>query len=164
MKNIDYQLTSFIHRFAHKSPALDAAGYFVAKIFPFVFAALGITWLVWSRMSIWSFVGSFCFGWVLALGLEFLIGRKRPYQRMHTKPLAKPITHTPSFPSGHATLSFAGAGALLWIDPVIGGAFCVMAGLIALSRVFLGVHYVSDILAGAVLGIAVSFCIHLLMF
>jgi undecaprenyl-diphosphatase len=164
MKNFDYALTSRIHRFAHQSPALDAAGYFIAKIFPFFFAGFGITWLLFQRHTIISFILSIFVGWVFALGFEFLINRKRPYQRTHTKPLAKPITHTPSFPSGHATLSFAGAGALLWIDPMIGLLFCIMAGMIAISRVFLGVHYVSDITAGAVLGITVSFFIHLWMF
>ena len=164
MKQFDYKLTSAIHRLAHRSPALDAAGYFIAKIFPFIFAAFGVLWLWLSSFTIWSFVLSLFFGWVFALGLEFLIGRKRPYQRTHTKPLAKPITHTPSFPSGHATLSFAGAGALLWIDPVIGSLFCVLAACIALARVFIGVHYLSDIVAGAFLGIGVSFFIHLMVF
>ena len=164
LKQIDYKYTSAIHHFAHKRPALDAAGYFIAKIFPFIFAALGVLWLFWQGFTILSFVFSLFMGWVFALGLEFLIGRKRPYQRTHTKPLAKPITHTPSFPSGHATLAFAGAGALLWIHPVVGIFFCLFAGLIALSRVFLGVHYVSDIIAGAILGITVSFFIHLWMF
>lgn len=61
-----------------------------------------------------------------------------------------------SFPSGHTTSSLAAASALyfsrkkLWIPAVI------LAGLIAFSRLYLYVHYPTDVLAGALLGIMIG--------
>jgi undecaprenyl-diphosphatase len=57
-----------------------------------------------------------------------------------------------SFPSGHACSSFAAATALVLAFPGKGGWAFVPAVLIAVSRVYLGVHYPSDVLAGAAIG------------
>ena len=57
-----------------------------------------------------------------------------------------------SYPSAHATTSFAAATSL----PLPAGALYPLAAAMALSRVYLGVHYPSDTLAGAALGGAVA--------
>ncbi|MCC2640517.1 MAG: putative Phosphoesterase, superfamily [Nitrospira sp.] len=59
-----------------------------------------------------------------------------------------------SFPSDHACLFFALATGLCFISPVIGGLALLHAGLIvSLPRIYLGLHYPTDVLAGALLGI-----------
>jgi membrane-associated phospholipid phosphatase len=62
-----------------------------------------------------------------------------------------------SFPSGHTTTSVAAALAFGAVLPRWRPAFLLAALLIALSRIVLGVHYLSDVIAGALLGTAVAF-------
>lgn len=58
-----------------------------------------------------------------------------------------------SFPSGHATTAFALAGVIGFVSPRWFYPALVFAAAIALSRVSLGVHYTSDVVAGAILGL-----------
>lgn len=58
-----------------------------------------------------------------------------------------------SFPSGHASASFAAAAALFAYDKKWGAGALVLAALIAFSRLYLYVHYPSDVFAGTLLGI-----------
>jgi len=70
------------------------------------------------------------------------------------------IPNSPSFPSGHAVSSFSTAFALYLNNKNYGRPALVYAGLVAFSRVFLCVHYLSDILVGAVIGMIVSYIVH----
>jgi len=63
-----------------------------------------------------------------------------------------PHPHTSSFPSGHAATSFAGATVLGLLLPRFRVPLYVLAVLIAWSRLYVGVHFPSDVLVGAVLG------------
>lgn len=83
--------------------------------------------------------------------LKLLIPRHRP--RGHSL-VAMPQTH--SFPSGHATIAFACATVLAGLVPRGRIAFFMLAAAIAWSRVYVGVHYPLDVLAGALLGAALG--------
>jgi membrane-associated phospholipid phosphatase len=89
-----------------------------------------------------------------AVGVNFLVkvgtGRKRPLIEDHP-PLARAPTKL-SFPSAHATSSVAGATALGRVEPRLRPAVFVLAAAICVGRPYLGMHYPSDVLAGAVLG------------
>ena len=61
-----------------------------------------------------------------------------------------------SFPSGHAATAFAAAVAVGLVHPRLRRPLLALAAVVALSRVYLGVHYVLDVLAGTVLGVAVG--------
>ncbi len=61
-----------------------------------------------------------------------------------------------SFPSGHATQAFAAAAAIVWLVPSLRVPALVLAALVAASRVVLGVHYASDVIVGALVGLAVG--------
>jgi len=65
-----------------------------------------------------------------------------------------------SFPSGHATTAFATAVLLTLWYPRWAGAWIGLAVLVGLSRVMLGSHFPSDVLAGALLGSAVALAAH----
>ena len=79
---------------------------------------------------------------------------RRPRPELAGLPPLTPTVSRLSFPSAHATTSFAAAhvyGALVPREPLYGAA-----AAFALSRPYLGVHYPSDVLAGAVLGTLVA--------
>lgn len=61
-----------------------------------------------------------------------------------------------SFPSGHAATAFAAAVAVGLIHPRLRLPLLALAAVVALSRVYLGVHYATDVLAGSALGAALG--------
>jgi undecaprenyl-diphosphatase len=78
------------------------------------------------------------------------IGRERPVITEHP-PLARAPSKL-SFPSAHATSSFAAAAALGRVEPRASAPLHGLATAIAVGRPYLGMHYPSDVLAGALLG------------
>jgi undecaprenyl-diphosphatase len=93
---------------------------------------------------------------LLTLAMKAAIGRPRPFE---TIPQADPLikaTVGQSMPSGHAATSFAGAVILAYLLPRWAPLFFLLATAIAFSRVYVGVHYLSDIAVGALVGAAVG--------
>jgi membrane-associated phospholipid phosphatase len=84
--------------------------------------------------------------------VKFAVRRRRP-ELPGLRPLTPVVTQL-SFPSAHATTSFAAARAYRGLAPA--WALYAAAVAFAVSRPYLGVHYPSDVLAGAVLGTAVA--------
>ncbi len=99
-----------------------------------------------------------------AVGLKRLFRRPRPYAALPgVTPRGRPPSDPFSFPSGHATLAFAMAASWSLSHPkwyVVAPA-AVWAGSVALSRMWLGVHYPGDVLAGALLGTGAAVLVHL---
>jgi undecaprenyl-diphosphatase len=88
--------------------------------------------------------------------LKSVIGRDRPFvgdPRVHP---SIGLPHDPSMPSGHAMNAFAGAVLLAAVVPRARWPLLGLAALIALSRVYLGAHFPSDVVAGAILGAAIG--------
>ncbi|MCC5856173.1 MAG: phosphatase PAP2 family protein [Idiomarina sp.] len=93
--------------------------------------------------------------WVLKNTLR----RPRPYQR-NSRFKALIIAHdTFSFPSGHTTAAFMFAGLCAAIMPTWAVIVYAWAAAIGLSRIALGVHYPTDILAGAALGSSLAWLV-----
>ena len=84
--------------------------------------------------------------------LKTVVRRKRPQIEKLPALISTPTSL--SFPSAHASSSFAAARAYASLLP--GEPLYAVAGAMALSRVYLGVHYPSDIAAGALLGMLVG--------
>ena len=109
---------------------------------------------------------------LLALALTFLLGefvlkpiiaRPRPFMDDPSVALLIPPPNGFSFPSNHASSSFAVATMLCFYHKKAGIAALVLAALIAFSRVFLFVHYPTDVMAGAALGILCAGILHVLL-
>ncbi len=90
--------------------------------------------------------------YALNYAVKVTVRRRRP-ELVGLPPLTKTVSRL-SFPSAHATTSFAAARAFSGLVPA--ASVYAPAGAFGLSRPYLGVHYPSDVLAGAALGTAVA--------
>jgi undecaprenyl-diphosphatase len=87
--------------------------------------------------------------------LKLAVGRRRPPPRRRLRHRPR----TSSFPSGHAACAFAFATAVTREMPGAGPLLFPLAGTMAYSRVYLGLHYPSDVLAGAAFGTAMGLAV-----
>lgn len=85
-----------------------------------------------------------------------LVGRPRPSEKWQGLTSLLPAPDRFSFPSGHTMTAFAVWAALAQTLPALGPLFLAAALLIGVSRVFLGMHYPTDVLVGALLGSALG--------
>ncbi|MBI4364876.1 MAG: phosphatase PAP2 family protein [Candidatus Latescibacteria bacterium] len=89
--------------------------------------------------------------------LKPIVRRPRPSVELSdTRPLFG-VRGTYSLPSVHATNFFAAAPLLGTVFPQGAAAFYGLAGLVSLSRVYVGDHYPSDVVAGGILGLLIGF-------
>jgi len=89
--------------------------------------------------------------------LKPLIARPRPFHANGELPLLIKIPTDFSFPSGHTMSSVSSAYVLTFINKKFGYFAIPLAVLIAFSRLYLYVHFPSDVLAGAIIGIIISY-------
>lgn len=98
---------------------------------------------------------------ILAEGtIKFIWKRKRPFMVMDdVKPLvpSKRLLHRPSFPSGHAAGYMAAATAAVIFLPAFWYIAIPIAVLGSFSRIYNGVHFPSDVIAGMAIGVATAF-------
>lgn len=94
------------------------------------------------------------------VALKPLIDRMRPYNMEEYKTLGlellTSIQKDASFPSGHTAGSFASAIAIIIYDRRLGIPAVILATIIAFSRLYVAVHFPSDVFAGALVGIAAA--------
>lgn len=99
---------------------------------------------------------------LINLVVKPMFTRKRPYEILET---VRTMVNPPfgsSFPSGHAASSFAAASMLWFFNMPFRYFALALALLIAVSRVYLMVHFPSDVLVGVVSGIVISYLTYLL--
>ncbi len=153
-----------VNHFARATPWLHAAmasyAHFVG-VGVLALLLLGAWWRARSRRDapravavvLWAGAGTVV-AWVLAhFVLKPLVGERRPYVTLHHVEVLLARSGGYSFPSGHATV--AGAvivGLVLTRDRLVAWLGVVCGLLLAFGRVYVGVHYPGDVLAGLVLG------------
>jgi undecaprenyl-diphosphatase len=124
---------------------------------------LGLVWVaialvlavVWRRPSLFlAVVVADVIADLLAELGKSVIDRHRPFETQ-----LGPPTSTHSFPSGHSATAFACATVLASLAPRWRVPFFALAALIAFSRLYNGVHYPTDVLAGGVLGALVGLAV-----
>src|SRR4051794_27970149 len=162
MHDLDLNVLRWMRTHGH-SPGLENAVVALGKV-----GNNGLIWLVlglalvaidssrWESWLICALLGPVAIG--LNYGIKLLVKRPRPV--LEGLPPLGGAPSSLSFPSAHATSSFAVATAMVRVDPAIAGAF-VVAIAISLGRPYLGMHYPSDVLAGAFLGVLLGLIVPL---
>jgi membrane-associated phospholipid phosphatase len=113
------------------------------------------------RDAAWLGALGFACAGLVEFTIKHLVGRARPDGALHGIVIAGP-TFAPdvdSFPSGHATSVFAVAAVFATFYPRLSWLLYLLAAAIAAGRVYLGRHYVSDIMAGALIGLVVAWAL-----
>ena len=107
------------------------------------------------RAAAWRMILAVAFTFVVCdYALKPVINRPRPYEVDHNITVIDAKPDTRSFPSGHAAMAVAGALAGSRMLPYSAWAWWPLALVVAISRVYIGVHWPSDVIAGAVIGLA----------
>jgi undecaprenyl-diphosphatase len=181
VQSLDAQLLLFINHgtanglFDILMPALSARGYLLA--IPFLLAMLlraakqkdkhGKSYL---RTALWTIAIAAC-AWYLAEWVEHAVkawtARTRPCRAIEGIRLIVACPKSFSMPSGHSITSFAVALPLFYltreyIELIWRFYPLLLASAIAFSRLYLGVHYPTDVFAGALLGAAIAMTLSML--
>ncbi|MBU1327372.1 phosphatase PAP2 family protein [Patescibacteria group bacterium] len=160
---LDHRLFLMINHLPH-TPFTDAIAMTLSGVY-------GSTTLLWLLFGVWLFVreerkshwffaplltAALTSGLLTNVILKPFVERLRPSLSTGAI-IVQPALYDYSFPSGHATLAFAMAMVLSAQEPKWKTWFYLLAALIALSRIYLGVHYPMDIIVGALLGWGIGF-------
>ncbi len=162
LENADLCLLRLMRTRGH-SPGIEAAAKALGKAGnnAAVWVALGValalldperreSWLICAALGPVAIV--------LNYGIKLAVKRPRP--ALDGLPPLGGAPSSLSFPSAHALSSFAVATAMFRVDPATAGALVVALAL-SLGRPYLGMHYPSDVLAGALLGILLGLLVPL---
>lgn len=165
MRTVDWSVLHALNNFMYQHDGVEdpllfyvnaSEALFVATLVVVFLAARGAAHAAWRRASVAAVLSA---GLGLAVGkvISELVDRARPFVAdPHGVHLFSGHAADPGFPSDHATAAFAIAVAILLRKRGWGIAALALAAVLSVGRVALGVHYPSDVLAGAALGTAAA--------
>jgi undecaprenyl-diphosphatase len=160
---VDWSLLHALNDFMYRHDGVEdpllfyvnvSEALFAATLAILFLAARGAAHAAWRRASVAAALSA---GLALAIGkaISEIVDRARPFVAdPHGVHIFAAHSADPGFPSDHATAAFAVAVALLLRKRSWGIAALVLAAVLAVGRVAIGVHYPTDVIAGAALGSA----------
>lgn len=146
-----------------RAPWLDGLWLFITHLGDegILWIALGIVFLFWKKtrpIGVTMLISLLFDFLIINVTLKGLVARPRPFVVNEAiQPLITNVSPYRSFPSGHSGGSFSAMFALYrWVPKKIGIPAVILAALVALSRLYVGVHYPTDILTGCLVGLVCS--------
>jgi membrane-associated phospholipid phosphatase len=162
MQSLDLKLLRLMRTRGH-SPGLESAAKALGRAgnnaLVWVIVGLVLALIDSERRESWlicAALGPLAIG--LNYGIKLIVRRPRPV--LEGLPPLGGAPSSLSFPSAHALSSFAVATAMFRVDPATAGTFAVAIAL-SLGRPYLGMHYPSDVLVGALLGVVLGLIVPL---
>jgi undecaprenyl-diphosphatase len=151
---LDAQIFQFINNLAGQNIIIDNFLIFIT-IFGNLILFLVILF-TWNKKLILKSIIAFITARAVDFGINLIYYRPRPFVVQEVNQL---IAHkaTAGFPSGHAITAFVFAQMLYFWNKKYGIAAYIFAFLIAFSRIYVGVHYPLDAIAGIIFGIGIAF-------
>ena len=161
INSIDIATMEFVQNNLH-NPIMDKVMIFITSLgdagFIWILIALGLLINKKYRKVGITLLVALVLGVILGNGiLKNIIERSRPFINMEGINLLIKAPTSYSFPSGHTTSSFAAALVLSMNFKNKTVYIFILAALIAFSRVYLGVHFPTDIIAGIILGLSCGY-------
>lgn len=167
MFSIDTAIFNWLFLFGHKINA-DWLFIFLGKYLPYLMVVVFI-WFLYKEVNLKNKI--FIAGFLVLIELlsrgiitqviRFIYHRDRPFIALGVNPMFGGMT-TGSFPSGHAVFFFSLALVSFLINRKWGWIMTTMAFLVSISRVIAGVHWPSDIIAGAVIALLIFWGVYLM--
>ena len=159
--SLDLYVFNLINGLAGKWMVLDFLGIFFAKYFEYFLLFVLVLFLIKDYRKYWRMVAEALIAavfvrFVLVEVIRKIRFRPRPFVYDSFNLLIPYDLSKTSFPSDHASFYFALSTIIYGYNKKAGMLFYFGSFFIAVSRVFAGVHWPSDILAGAILGIFVG--------
>ena len=159
IQNFDLSIFNWTHSLAGKSRLLDFFGIIMADYSGYLLVLIAFI-LFLSEADLrkkFSYYATLVLSVIFSRGIiteffRFVYTSPRPFAALNFSPLVNGENGN-SFPSGHAAFFFAIAGTVWLFNKKWGRRFLGVAVLMGLARIFAGVHWPSDILGGAIIGL-----------
>ncbi len=163
LSSIDKQILDLVNGLADRWNLLDQIFLKANEYGVYLFVCLLIFALFrYRRLFFYALLSIALSRLAIVEGIRLFYKRPRPQEIMdEIKTLI--IVSEPAFPSGHTVFYFAIASAFYFYDKRLGYIALAFAVFLSIARVYLGAHYPSDILAGAVIGFGSSYLLNRLL-